>query len=312
VAVKFKDYYQTLGVSRSASEKEIKTAYRKLARQHHPDANKGNKASEEKFKEIAEAYEVLKDPEKRRRYDRLGANYKAGADFRPPPDMGGFTFDFGNLGDLGKNSSFSDFFEMLFGNVGGFGPASSGRSMPTGRPARNKALDQEAEIELTIEELAKGSTRKLQITAPNSDTRTLEVKIPAGVREGSKVRVTGEGARLNGAGGDLYLKVKVKPHPYFTIEGDSLISNLSLSPAQAVLGVETMVNTLQGPIKIAVPAGSQNGRMLRLRGRGLPKLKGGSAGDQLVKVKIVVPVNPSDSEKKLYEELAKIEREKLV
>ncbi len=143
-------------------------------------------------------------------------------------------------------------------------------------------------------------------------TRNLEVKIPPGVKEGSKVRVSGEGARLNGAGGDLYLKIKLKPHPYFTVEGDNLISNLSLSPAQAVLGVETMVNTLLGPIKIAVPAGSQNGRMLRLRGRGLPKLKGGNAGDQLVKVKIVVPVNPTDSEKKLYEELAKIEREKLV
>jgi curved DNA-binding protein len=311
LAVKFKDYYQTLGVDKKATDKEIKAAYRKLAKKNHPDANKGNKESEEKFKEISEAYEVLKDPEKRRTYDRLGANYKAGAEFRPPPEYGGFTFDFGNLGDLGRNSAFSDFFEMLFGNVGSFGTA--GGAMP-GEPvqgrARNRALDQEADVELTIEELAKGSTRTLQITAPNARPKTLEVKIPAGVRPGSKVRISGEGAKVNGKGGDLYLKVKVKPHAYFTLEGDNLISNLSLSPAQAVLGVDTTVNTLNGPVKIAVPAGSQNGRMLRLRGRGLPKLKGETAGDQLVKLQIVVPVHPSDKEKKLYEELAKIEKEK--
>jgi len=309
--VKFKDYYQTLGVERSATEKEIKAAYRKLAKQNHPDANKGNKASEEKFKEISEAYEVLKDPEKRRRYDRLGANYKAGAEFRPPPDFGGFTFDFGNLGDLGRNSAFSDFFEMLFGNVGNFSTAGGATATPAGQArGKNKALDQEADVELSVEELAKGSTRTLQITAPNQKTRTLEVKIPAGVRPGSKVRISGEGAKANGRGGDLYLKVKLKPHAYFTIEGDNLISNLTLSPAQAVLGVETTVNTLTGPVKIGVPAGSQNGRMLRLRGRGLPKVKGGTAGDQLVKLQIVVPVNPTDPEKKLYEELAKLEKEK--
>jgi curved DNA-binding protein len=309
--VKFKDYYQTLGVARSATDKEIKAAYRKLAKQNHPDANKGNKASEEKFKELAEAYEVLKDPEKRRRYDRLGANYKAGAEFRPPPDFGGFTFDFGNLGDLGRNSAFSDFFEMLFGNVGNFSTAGGATATSTSQSrGKNKALDQEADVELSVEELAKGSTRTLQITAPNQKTRTLEVKIPAGVRAGSKVRISGEGAKANGKGGDLYLKVKLKPHAYFTVEGDNLISNLTLSPAQAVLGVETTVNTLTGPVKIGVPAGSQNGRMLRLRGRGLPKVKGGTAGDQLVKLQIVVPVNPTDPEKKLYEELAKLEKEK--
>jgi len=311
LAVKFKDYYQTLGVQRSATDKEIKAAYRKMAKQNHPDANKGNKASEEKFKEISEAYEVLKDPEKRKRYDRLGANYKAGAEFRPPPEYGGFTFDFGNLGDLGRNSAFSDFFEMLFGNVGGFATAGGAATgQPASGRARNKALDQEADVELTVEELAKGSTRTLQVTAPNQKTRTLEVKIPAGVRPGSKVRISGEGAKANGKGGDLYLKVKLKPHAYFTLEEDNLISNLTLSPAQAVLGVETTVNTLNGPVKIAVPAGSQHGRLLRLRGRGLPRLKGGTAGDQLVKIQIVVPVNPTDAEKKLYEQLAKIEKEK--
>jgi curved DNA-binding protein len=319
LAVKFKDYYEILGVARTASDKEIKAAYRKLARQHHPDANKGNKESEEKFKELGEAYEVLKDPEKRRRYDKLGQNYKNGSDFRPPPDMGGFNFDFGNLGDLGKagGGSFSDFFDMLFGGQPGAGGFQTmpGSGRAAGAQARrqqnNKQLDQEAEIDLTVEELAKGSTRTLQISSPNLKTKTLEVKIPAGVRAGSKVRVSGEGAKVGGAGGDLYLKVKVKPHPYFTVEGDNLISNLTLSPAQAVLGVETQVNTLEGPVKIGVPAGSQNGRMLRLRGKGLPKLKGGTNGDQMVRVKIVIPVHPSDAEKKLYEEIEKLEREKL-
>ncbi len=305
--VKFKDYYETLGVSRSATDKEIKAAYRKLARQHHPDANKGNKASEEKFKEIGEAYEVLKDPEKRRRYDALGANYKDGADFRPPPDFGqgGFSFDFGNLG--GGHSSFSDFFEMLFGqNFGGSGGMTGG---PLGSTPRRR-FDQEAEIELSIEELAKGSVRTLQISEPGAKTRTLEVKIPAGVRAGSKVRVSGEGGKSMGGPGDLYLKVKVKPHPYFTIDGDNLICEVSLTPAQAVIGGEAMVTTLDGPIRIRIPAGTQNGRLLRLRGRGLPRLKGAVKGDQLVRTKIVIPSTVTAQEKALYEQLATLEKQR--
>jgi curved DNA-binding protein len=306
LAVKFKDYYETLGVPRKATEKDIKAAYRKLARQHHPDANKGNKASEERFKEINEAYEVLKDPQKRQRYDLLGANYKAGADFRPPPDYSGFSFDFGNLGDLGKNSSFSDFFDMLFGQTGAGPHAGAGVGS---QPRFRRAVDQEADIELTVEELAKGTTRTLQISSPSTKTKTLEVKIPAGVRPASKIRVSGEGGKSHAAGsdGDLFLKVKVKPHAYFTIEGDNLISNLTLTPAQAVVGVETTVNTLSGPVKIRVPAGSQNGRLLRLRGRGLPKLKGGLTGDQMVRIKITIPVKPTEEEQKLYEQLLKLE-----
>lgn len=307
--VKFKDYYETLGVSRSATEKEIKTAYRKMARQYHPDANKGNKASEEKFKEIAEAYEVLKDAEKRRRYDALGANYKAGADFRPPPDFSGFSFDFG---DLGKGSPFSDFFEMLFGQTfGGTGGAQPQGGFRSGGPqasARRKT-DQEADIELSIEELAKGTTRTLQISGPNVKQRTLEVKIPPGVRAGSRVRVSGgeQGANLGAGAGDLYLRVRVKPHPYFTIDGDNLVCELSLTPAQAVIGSEATVNTLDGPVRIRVPAATQNGRMLRLREKGLPKLKTAQRGDQLVRVKITIPSNITDEERRLYEQLAKLE-----
>jgi curved DNA-binding protein len=312
--VKFKDYYETLGIPRTATDKEIKAAYRKLARQHHPDANKGNKASEEKFKEITEAYEVLKDPDKRRRYDMLGANYKDGADFRPPPDFGagGFTFDFGDLGDLGRGSPFSDFFEMLFGQGFAQGAAGAGvrhAASSTGRA--RKAFDQEAEIELTIEELARGATRTLQISAPGAKGRTLEVKIPAGVRAGSKVRVPGEGGKIVQGEGDLYLRVKVKPHHHFSIDGDNLISEIEISPAIAVVGGETPVDTIEGPVRIRIPASTQNGRMLRLRGKGLPRVKTGQKGDQLVRIKIVIPTTVSDEEKELYEQLAKLERKKL-
>ncbi len=304
--VKFKDYYETLGVPRTATEKEIKTAYRKLARQFHPDANKGNKQSEEKFKEITEAYEVLKDAEKRQRYDTLGSNYKDGADFRPPPDFSGFGFDFGNMG--GGSAPFSDFFEMLFGQQ--FGGAAGQQGGATFRGAgmpqqpRRKA-EQEAEIELTVEELAKGTTRTLQISGAGVKARTLEVRIPAGVRAGSRVRVSDKAGQ-----GELYLRVKVKPHPYFTIDGDNLITELSITAAQAILGAEVMVNTLDGPVRIKVPAFTQAGRMLRLRERGLPKVKGGTRGDQLVRTKINIPTAISEEEKALYEKIATLETER--
>lgn len=313
--VKYKDYYAILGVDRKATDKEIKSAYRKLARQHHPDANQNNPQAEEKFKEIGEAYEVLKDPEKRRRYDMLGSNWKAGADFRPPPDFsGGFNFDFGDLGGMGRGSPFSDFFEVLFGQAlsGAAGGGAGGRAgVPPGAGRVRKGLDQEADIELSVEEIARGTTRNIQVTAPGQKTKTLEVKIPRGVRTGSRVRVSGEGGLSmdQGPRGDLYLKVKVKPHAYYQLEGDNLISELQLSPAQAVLGGEATVTTIDGPVKITVPAGTQSGRLLRLKARGLPKLKQDIRGDHLVRVKIVVPTNPTPEELKLYEELSKLEKQ---
>ncbi len=303
--VKYKDYYSTLGVQRSATDKEIKAAYRKLARQFHPDANAGNKEAEEKFKEISEAYEVLKDSDKRRRYDQLGANWKAGADFTPPPGFSGFNFDFRNFGDI-HGSPFSDFFEAVFGQH--FGTAGGAETAGFGR--RNKGQDSEAEIELTLEEVSKGTARNVHVSTPHQKPKVLQVKIPAGVKQGSKVRIPGEGgpSPAGGPPGDLFLRVKIKPHPTFNLEGDTIVSELPISPATAVLGGEVSVMTLDGPVKINVPAMSQNGRMLRLRERGLPRLKQATRGDQLVRIKIVIPDTVTAEEKALYEQLSAAEQ----
>jgi len=322
--VKFKDYYQTLGVTRTASQKEIKTAYRSLARKFHPDANKGDKGAEEKFKEIAEAYEVLKDPDKRKKYDTLGSNWKAGADFKPPPDFGGgggFSFDFEKFGDFSKQGAFSDFFDILFGQTFGQpGQQQAGRGGAQQQQQRagaaqqqaersNRMYDQEADIELAVEELARGAQRTLKITPPGSEPKTIEVKIPAGVRPGSRVRIAGQGMKTPRGRGDLYLRVKVKPHPDFTIDGDNIICELSISPALAVLGGQAQVPTLDGPVKIKIPAGTQNGRMLRLKGRGLLTSKTQAKGDLLIRVKIVIPTQPTDKERALYEQLAELEKQ---
>ncbi len=324
--LKFKDYYQTLGVTRSATQQEIKTSYRKLARKHHPDANKGDKASEEKFKEISEAYEVLKDPEKRKRYDMLGSNWKAGADFKPGSQggSGGFDFDFGNFqkgaGGSGGGGGFSDFFEALFGQAGGpFGGAQGAGSRFGTRQARPhsgaagraglRPHEQQADIELTIEELARGAQRTLKVTPQGEKGKTIEVKIPKGVRAGSKIRIAGQGAMTPTGRGDLILRIKVRPHKDFTIDGDNLICEVILKPGVAVSGGQASVPTLDGPVKIKIPALTQSGRTLRLKGRGLPILKQTTTGDLLVKVKITVPDNPSEKEKELYAKLAEIEQQ---
>ena len=246
----------------------------------------------------------------------LGANWKAGSDFTPPPGFSGFNFDFSNLGGFGKGNSttsspFSDFFDVLFGQTFGTQPGSSGTAgAEASADRRRKSMDQEAELELTIEELARGAARNIQVTRPGQPGKTLQVKIPAGVRPGSKVRIPGEGAPapMGGPGGDLFLKVKIKPHAFLTLEGDNLVSELHISAPLAILGGETAVNTLDGPVHINIPPLSKNDRMLRLRERGLPKLKQSLRGDHLVKIKIQIPASISPEEKRLYQELLNLEK----
>jgi curved DNA-binding protein len=288
--VAFHDYYETLGVPREASAEDIRSAYRKLARTYHPDVN-SDPGAEDRFKEIAEAYEVLRDPEKRERYDRLGANWKAGENVSGSAGFEGFEgfgngpgspdvrFDFGG-GD------FSDFFENLFGRRGPGGPG--------GFPTRG--ADQEATLELSLEEAAKGGRRKLSL----ADGRDYSVTIPPGVRDGQLIRLSGEGAAGigNGPAGDLLLRVRIKPHPRFAREGNDLRVELPVTPSEAALGATVRVPTLDGTAKVKVPAGSSSGRRLRLRGQGM------AGGDIYATVSIKVPRKLTAQERDAYERLA--------
>lgn len=329
MAVSFQDYYETLGVKRDATEKEIKTAYRKLARKWHPDLHTGKKKkeAEEKFKQINEAYEVLSDPEKRSKYDRLGSNWQAGQDFEPQPGMEGVHFYTTADFDPGLRGGFSDFFEVLFGG------ARPGRTTAAARaPARGR--DIESEIELTLEEAYRGATKTVQVSGETaclecagtgvkgrsfctrcggtgmlSGVKTLEVKIPAGVHQGSRIRLKGQGGEGTGASekGDLYLKVNILPHPAFTVKGNDLETEIVLTPDQAVLGDKVSVPTLDGAVTVTVPAGSHKGTKLRLRGKGLPA-KGGGRGDQLVLVAIDIPAFLTERERELYQQLKELEQ----
>ena len=312
--VKYKDYYEILGVSRSATEKEIKIAFRKLARKYHPDANKNNQDAEEKFKEINEAYEVLGDSDKRRKYDTLGNNFRGGSDFTPPPGFD-FNFDFSKGFTQTQDSPFSDFFEILFGE------ALKGRSSPFqetftqthARPqTKRRGEDQSIDLHLSLEETYRGTTRKIDINVPERESKRLEVKIPPNVRENSKIRMAGEGlpGRNGGAAGDLYMIVKLKSHPFFKVEGDDINSEISITPAEAVLGSEIEIPTIDTPVKMIVPPGTQNDKVLRLRGKGLPHQKREGRGDHFVKVKINIPTITTDEEKRLYQELAKLQKKK--
>jgi curved DNA-binding protein len=307
--VQYKDYYESLGVPRTASADEIKKSFRKLARQYHPDVAKDKKKSEEKFKEINEAYEVLSDPAKRKKYDELGANWKSGAEFRPPPGYGNFgggqTFRGGRSMNTEEfethfgGTGFSDFFEQIFGGArrgaGGFG---RGTQFDEGDLAE-RGRDVEGDIMVTLEEAARGSVRSVSVRH-GSKTETHQVKIPAGVTEGQRLRIAGRGEHGSngGAAGDLYLRVRLAKHPDFEVEDHNLIYELELAPWEAVLGTELFVPTLTSRVNIKIPAGTQSGQKLRVRGRGLPP-----SGDLIVVTKIVVPSKIPDAEKKLWEQL---------
>jgi curved DNA-binding protein len=308
--VQYKDYYETLGVPRNASDADIKKSFRKLARQYHPDVAKDKKQAEEKFKEINEAYEVLSDPAKRKKYDELGANWKSGAEFRPPPGWEGqagqpfrgrrgagqggegFEFEFGGTG-------FSDFFEQIFGAANARRGGFSGFGNHHEEEIAERGRDVEGDIMVTLEEAARGSIRSVSVRH-GSKTETHQVKIPAGVTEGQRLRISGRGEHGSGGGesGDLYLRVRLAKHPDFEVDGRNLIYEAELAPWEAVLGTEISVPTLTGHVHIKIPAGTQSGQKLRVRNHGL-----GSNGDLLVAAKIAVPSKISDGEKKLWEQL---------
>jgi curved DNA-binding protein len=302
--VQYKDYYKTLGVSKNASLKEIKAAYRKLARHWHPDVNPTKrKEAEEKFKDISEAYEVLSDPEKRKTYDTLGSDWQQRArDFQGgvrygTPGDGGVQFDFGDIGEGG----FSEFFQSIFGGMG--------RGSPFGAPARRAArrgADVEGEIEISLREAYVGGKRSITL----SNGKSLEVTIPAGVRDGQRIRLSGQGGagERGGQSGDLYLLVHVLPDPVFTRRADDLITEHRTSIYTLVLGGEITVPTMTGRIKIKVPAGSQSGRKLRIPGKGMPKLRGGGYGDLYVTLVAEVPTSLSEREKELFQQLAALQK----
>jgi curved DNA-binding protein len=303
--MKFKDYYEVMGVPRGATQDEIKRSYRKLARKFHPDVSKETQA-EERFKELQEAYEVLKDPEKRAAYDQLGQNWRQGQDFRPPPDWGkGFEFTAGRGGSragsagAGQRPDFSNFFSELFGERSPFRGATHGFETGAGGSSRSYAAagqDHVARVEIDLEDAFRGGTRTIELRTPEitpeghvtTKPRTLRVSIPAGVVEGQQIRLAGQGSAGIGGGpaGDLYLEVNFRPHPQFRLEGRDVNVQLPVAPWEAALGETVAVPTLGGPVEMKLPAGARTGQRLRLRGRGLP---GPTPGDQYVTLAIVLP-----------------------
>lgn len=299
--MEYKDYYKILGVAKGASEKEIKAAYRRLARKHHPDMNPNNKEAEARFKEIAEAYDVLSDKEKRRRYDELGQNWSAfGAGRQPQGWPGGVRVDFE---DLGGGGGFSDFFKTFFGGAGGFGGAEGFSGFGSAEDALRQSSDAEADVDLTLSEVLRGTTR--EVSTPGAKRR-VEVRIPPGVREGSRVRVAGEGGSggRGGRRGDLYLRVRVAPDPTFERRGDDLATTLRVPLTAAVLGGEADVTTLEGKVGIKIPPGTPAGQVFRLRGHGLPRLgSAGARGDLLATLAVDLPRTLTARQKELFEEL---------
>lgn len=307
--MEYKDYYKVLGVSRNAAQADIKHAYRKLARKYHPDVSKEPQA-EERFKEVQEAYEVLKDATKRAAYDQLGSNWKSGQDFRPPPNWhtaGGHTAHGGFEGGFGDDlGGFSDFFNELFG-----GGRARGRSGFGGFKQRGQ--DQHAKISISLEEAYRGTTKTIQLQVVEFDTtgqphptvRTLKVSIPAGAQEGQQLRLPQQGGAGVGGGpnGDLYLEIEIEANPIFTLDGRDVYLTLPVTPSEAALGAEIKIPTLGGQVGLKLAAGSQAGQKLRLKGRGLP---GKPPGDQYAIIQIVIAPAKTEEQRALYEKMAQV------
>lgn len=309
----YKDYYKILGIERNASREEIKKAYRKLAMQYHPDRNPNNKSAEERFKELNEAYQVLGDPEKRNHYDRLGSAYSqwqqrggsGGFDWGQWQRAGGpgnvrveYSGDLGDLGDLFDDlGGFSDFFQQIFGGMGGFGSTSRGSARQRTRTSAAPRQSYQQPVTVSLEEAYHGATRLVNVNG-----KRLEVKIPAGAKDGTKIRMRGAGP----AESDIYLVIDVAKDPRFTRKGDDLHTDLSVDLYTAVLGGEARVPTLNGPVVLTIPPGSQPGQSFRLQGKGMPNMKNpGQRGDLLARLKVKIPKQLSAKEKELFQQLAK-------
>ena len=306
------DYYAVLGVPRTASQEEITRAFRKLARKYHPDVNKAPEAAQ-KFKEINEAKEVLEDPEKRKKYDQFGENWKHAGQGGVPPGYEGMQFEWGGPGGFtfAEGADFSSFFEMLFGMQGGMHGA--GRRAAGGgqrRPRVARGSDAEGVLQLTLEEAARGGPRDVTLQdRATGQVRTFEVKVPAGVITGQRIRLAGQGGGGMGGGeaGDLYLRVELQPHRSFRLEGRDLTLPLAITPWDAALGGEVRLPTLDGEVTVKVPAGSSSGRRIRLRGRGFPNPKG-APGDLYAEIRIVVPEELTPEEQELFRRLAEVSK----
>jgi curved DNA-binding protein len=314
--MEYKDYYAVLGVARDASAEDIRKAYRKLARKYHPDVNK-SAGAENRFKEIAEAYEVLGDSEKRRKYDQLGSGWRAGEEFRPPPGWERMHFAFHgrpeaaggfSVEDLG---GFSDFFEALFGGGAGLRGEGPGSGMWGGR-----GQNHEAAVTITLEDAYHGAQRSVSLQTAEVDeqgrvqrrTRTYDVRIPPGTSEGSRIRLAGQGGAGMGRGGppgDLYLRVHIEPHPRFRLSGHDLETDVAVTPWEAALGAKVPVPTMEGSATLSLPPGTPSGRRFRLRGKGLRRPGGTGRGDLTAVIQIAVPPRLTAKERELFEDLAR-------
>ncbi len=314
--MQYKDYYSVLGVSKDASQEEIKKAYRKLALKYHPDKNPGDKKAEERFKEIGEAFEVLKDPAKRKKYDQLGKDWKqyeragygegGGFDWSQFGGRRGSTFQFeGDLGDFfgSAGGGFSDFFNAFFGDTGMGAEATTGFGRRTG-PV--KGTDLQAEVQVSLHEVYSGTTRTFKV-----DDEKLRIRIPPGVRNGQELRIRGKGGKGKAGGqrGDIYLKVRIMPDPMYTLEGNSLIREVPVGLYTAVLGGKIQLETPAGKVNLTIPKGSQSGKLLRLKGKGLPVYgKSGQNGDLLIRLNVHIPQDLSKEEEKLFKKLSDLQK----